>query len=104
MFWPICILFIVIIITTMNPRVKERFCTSGCGETLPLNLPLKLTETFCTTGCVEGFGNFNSSSSYCPDNCSSKRYPLQYIYCQTCGSNVNTTMDRNKPYYIPPNY
>jgi len=91
MYWLICVLLIVIAIAILNPGMRERFC-APCGEDLTNN------ENFCSSGCVEGFGN------YCPDRCSSKRYPLEYLYCQTCGNNAPMATNKCRPYYIPLNY
>ena len=92
MYLAICLLLLIILIICYS-SVREQFCPCGIDLTKTNSENI---ETFCNSGCVETFNN------YCPDKCSSKRYPLEYLYCQTCRNNVPQTSNTSMPYYLLP--
>ena len=93
MYLTICLFLLIIVVVLYYSGIREQFCPCGVDLTKSNN---DKVETFCDKGCVESFDNF------CPDKCSSKRYPLEYLYCQTCGNNAPLTTNTSMPYYLYP--
>ena len=47
------------------------------------------------------FGSYeNKYENFCPGKCDGKRYPIKYLYSQTCGSRAPYVNNLTHPYYI----
>lgn len=98
MYLVVGLLLVIIMLSLLESSLRETFCP--CGVDLTQNNK----ENFCSSGCAGPIEPFSNCPGSCSNKYGNKRYPLKYMYWQTCGHKSRGVQNTSCPYYLYSNY